>query len=170
MITAHGKLEGDIEISCELKLHGMITGNAIVKKGGVLHLHGMVCRDVIVEPGGIANIVGMICGDAINKGGDHLPHLSRYRNWDKCERLRRGLIDLFEKNDWPVVEFIRCANSLEMLMSLLETCSNYSSTGKHLLERIRYDEKSVLAALQPDWRDAVWRYVRRHSASNIYSR
>lgn len=70
MNTEHGKLEGDIEISSELKLHGMITGNAIVKNGGVLHLHGMVSRNLIVEPGGIANIPGMVSGDAINKGGE----------------------------------------------------------------------------------------------------
>ena len=70
MNTEHGKLEGDIEITSELKLHGMITGNAIVKNGGVLYLHGMVSRNLIVKPGGIANVLGMICGDAINKGGE----------------------------------------------------------------------------------------------------
>jgi hypothetical protein len=70
MNTEHGNLEGDNEIFSELKLHGMITGNAIVKNGGVLHLHGIVSRNLIVEPGGIANIPGMVSGDVINKGGE----------------------------------------------------------------------------------------------------
>jgi hypothetical protein len=29
-----------------------------------------------------------------------LPYLSIYRNWDKCERLRRGLIDRFDEHEW----------------------------------------------------------------------
>lgn len=70
MNTERGMLKGDIEISSELKLHGMIIGNAIVKKGGVLHLNGTVSRNVIVESGGIANIPGMVSGDAINRGGE----------------------------------------------------------------------------------------------------
>ena len=70
MNTEHGKLEGDMEITTELKLHGMIAGNAIVKEGGVLHLHGMVTKNVIVESGGIANIPGMVSGNAINQGGE----------------------------------------------------------------------------------------------------
>ena len=64
MNTEHGKLEGDVEISSELKLHGIIAGNAIVKKGGVLHLHGMVSRNLILEPSGIVNIPGMVSGKA----------------------------------------------------------------------------------------------------------
>ena len=70
MNTEHGKIEGDIEITTELELHGMITGSAIVKKGGSLILHGMVAKNVIVEDGAVADISGMVSGDVINRGGD----------------------------------------------------------------------------------------------------
>jgi hypothetical protein len=70
MNTEHGKIEGDVEITSGLKLHGMITGSAIVKKGGVLILHGTVTKNVIVEDGAVVEISGMVSGDVINRGGN----------------------------------------------------------------------------------------------------
>ena len=40
---------------------------------------------------------------------DQLPRLSWTKNWDKCERLRRGLAQSFAMNEWPVPQFFRCA-------------------------------------------------------------
>lgn len=70
MDTEHGMIEGNIALTSELTLHGMISGGVTVKKGGILHLHGMVTKNVIVEPGGIVNVQGMVLGNAINQGGE----------------------------------------------------------------------------------------------------
>ena len=70
MKTEYGKIEGDIEITSGIELRGMIKGNAIVKKGGVLILYGMVSKNVVIEEGAVVNILGMVSGDVINRGGD----------------------------------------------------------------------------------------------------
>lgn len=70
MVIERGKIEGDTEVTYELELRGMITGDAIIKDGGVLHLRGMVCRDLVVEEGGKVFLRGMVSGNTINNGGE----------------------------------------------------------------------------------------------------
>lgn len=62
-----------------------------------------------------------------------VPVLSWKRNWDRCERLRRGLIERFIRNSWPRVEFLRCVLQPGTLRSVL-----YSSRG------VRNGEEFVL--------------------------
>ena len=69
MNTEHGKINGDVEITSELKMHGMFTGNVTVKDGGFLILHGMATKTLIMEQGAIVEIHGTVTGDVINKGG-----------------------------------------------------------------------------------------------------
>ncbi len=52
---------------------------------------------------------------------NQVPPLSWLRNWDRCERLRRGLVNKFYKYRWPVSQFLRCADSDELLRRLLES-------------------------------------------------
>lgn len=70
MNIEYEKIEGDVEIVSGLQLHGMITGDAVVKEGGIFVLYGMVCNNVIVEEGAIVKIYGMVCRDLINRGGE----------------------------------------------------------------------------------------------------
>ncbi len=69
MKIEHGKIEGDIEIDSDLKMHGMFTGNVTVKRGGHLILHGLAAQDLITEPDSKVEIKGMVKGNVINKGG-----------------------------------------------------------------------------------------------------
>jgi len=69
MTIESGKIEGDFEVDENLKLHGMITGNAFVKNGATLRLHGTVCKDLTIEEGSKAIINGTVCGNVINEGG-----------------------------------------------------------------------------------------------------
>jgi hypothetical protein len=69
MNTEHGNIQGDVEITSELKMHGMFTGNVTVKDGGYLILHGMATKSLIVESGAVVEVSGMISGDVINNGG-----------------------------------------------------------------------------------------------------
>ena len=69
MTIEHGKIDGDINLSYELVLHGMTTGNITVTKGGVLILHGMCCQNLMVEKDGHAYLHGLVAGNVLNRGG-----------------------------------------------------------------------------------------------------
>jgi hypothetical protein len=63
-------------------------------------------------------------------------HLSWGRNWDKCERLRRGLAESFIRHDWPAEQFLACAADDELLRVILKSASKVDS-GDKLLKRVR---------------------------------
>jgi len=69
MITENKKIEGDCEVTEDLQLNGMITGNAIVKTGVTFNLNGTVAQDLIVESGGVAIVNGTVNGNVSNLGG-----------------------------------------------------------------------------------------------------
>jgi hypothetical protein len=48
-----------------------------------------------------------------------VPALGWKRNWDRCERLRQGLLERFIRNSWPKVEFLRCVSRPATLRSIL---------------------------------------------------
>ena len=88
-----------------------------------------------------------------------LPHLSIFRNWDRCERLRRGLVDRFVEYEWPVGRFVECAHSAGTLAELVRTCYGYSPTGRTLLERMSDEKGSIRTALPQQWWDAIRHYL-----------
>jgi hypothetical protein len=67
--TERGTIEGDLELSEHLELHGIINGDAIVCAGGRIDLHGMVCGDLTFETGSCGTIDGTVRGDLTNRGG-----------------------------------------------------------------------------------------------------
>ena len=69
MIAEHGKLDGNLYLDYELALHGMVTGDVIVDKGGNLYLHGMCCSNLIIKEGGSVFLHGTVTGDVVNQGG-----------------------------------------------------------------------------------------------------
>lgn len=69
MRTEHGKIEGDIEIVSELRMHGMFSGKVTVKSGGFLILHGIANKDLVVEHGAVVEVHGMVAKNVINNGG-----------------------------------------------------------------------------------------------------
>jgi hypothetical protein len=50
-----------------------------------------------------------------------VPELSWRSNWDKCERLRRGLISAFLRHRWPASELKRRIKDYELLRRLLKS-------------------------------------------------
>lgn len=48
-----------------------------------------------------------------------VPGLSWVRNWDRCERLRQGLLQRFIRNSWPREEFLQCVSRPGTLRSVL---------------------------------------------------
>jgi cytoskeletal protein CcmA (bactofilin family) len=70
MRVEQGKLEGSLEVSDELNLQGMATGNVTVVLGGVLILNGMCCGNLLLESGSRVELHGMVLGDVLNRGGE----------------------------------------------------------------------------------------------------
>lgn len=68
MQIEYGKIEGDLVLDDDLKLHGMLCGNLTVPAGCKVWLHGMVTGDLRVEPDGAAVVHGMVCGDVLAEG------------------------------------------------------------------------------------------------------
>lgn len=50
-----------------------------------------------------------------------VPHLFWLNDWDKCERLRRGLVEAFIKFEWPVLNLANCVKSDFFLQKILES-------------------------------------------------
>ncbi|MBR9903651.1 MAG: hypothetical protein GYB15_07390 [Gammaproteobacteria bacterium] len=72
MNIEHGTINRKVYLDYELKLHGVVLGDVLIKNGGVLELHGIVSGDVVVDPMGVANIYGTVNGNVINNGGKTL--------------------------------------------------------------------------------------------------
>ncbi len=67
---------------------------------------------------------------------DHLPTLAVWRYWDRCERLRRGLVKTFSMHDWPVAQLFSCTPNRDLLRDVLKACGKVDG-GDRLLKRIR---------------------------------
>jgi len=69
MNTESGKIEGNINITEESQLNGIINGSASVKSGAYFRLNGVVSKDLIVEAGASVDVNGVVNGNIINEGG-----------------------------------------------------------------------------------------------------
>ena len=69
MQVEEGTIDGDYELSSELKMLGVFSGNVTVKSGGHLVLYGIASKDIIIEAGGTVEVNGMVTGKITNNGG-----------------------------------------------------------------------------------------------------
>ena len=70
MRTLNGKQNGPLVVEAEeIHIHGMVDGELIVRRGGIVCLHGMVCGNVLLE-GGQLTLHGMVSGSVRNLGGE----------------------------------------------------------------------------------------------------
>ncbi len=65
----------------------------------------------------------------------NIPELSLFRNWDKCERLRRSLADKFIQYKWPVEHFMQSIKLNDTLIKIANYCTK-SSNGRKFLNRV----------------------------------
>lgn len=63
------KIDGDLNLSSDLELHGMVTGNIKVLPGATLFLHGICGENLIVENKATAHVHGTVGGNVENRGG-----------------------------------------------------------------------------------------------------
>ena len=69
MKSEHEKIDGDLFVTEELILYGLVTGNVTIDKGGNLILHGMCCKNLLIEEGGECFLHGTVVGNVDNIGG-----------------------------------------------------------------------------------------------------
>jgi hypothetical protein len=65
-----------------------------------------------------------------------IPSLTWWRDWDRCERLRRALIDRFMRYDWPAEHFLRTVRNRETLQKIVDYC-NSTDQGRLFLRKLR---------------------------------
>ena len=61
---------GDLTLSNDLEISGLISGTVTVPSGRHLLLHGMIAGDLIVEQDAHVTIHGTVNGVVLNHGGD----------------------------------------------------------------------------------------------------
>ncbi len=66
-----------------------------------------------------------------------LPNLQWWQEWDRCERLRRGLVSAYIKNNWPSNSFFETLQNNETLWKVLEFCDGSKATRGFIKELIR---------------------------------
>jgi len=60
------------------------------------------------------------------------PSHSWWGEWDKCERLRRALVDKFIRYEWDSRHFLRALKQPELFRKVLASCSGKGRTGKFI--------------------------------------
>jgi hypothetical protein len=70
MKTIKHIVEGDLIVSEEICLTGIVTGGITVTATGQLELHGVCCKHFVIEKGGRAKIYGVVSGNLSNLGGE----------------------------------------------------------------------------------------------------
>ncbi len=51
-----------------------------------------------------------------------VPELSWTKNWDKCERLIRGVVERYSNWKWPISSFVQVTNREDTLKRILKRC------------------------------------------------
>jgi hypothetical protein len=74
------------------------------------------------------------------------PSHSWWGEWDKCERLRRALIDKFIHYRWDSQHFLRALKQPELFMKVLASCSGKGRVGKFIHKMALDVEKGKVSA------------------------
>ncbi|MDR3457131.1 MAG: hypothetical protein P4N60_06765 [Verrucomicrobiae bacterium] len=64
-----------------------------------------------------------------------VPHLWWHRDWDKCERLRRGLVGAFVQFKWPIVKLAICVKNDVFLQRVIESATHVDGGREFISQR-----------------------------------
>ncbi len=64
-----------------------------------------------------------------------VPRISWLKDWDRCERMQRALIQRFGNNEWPLEYLFRILYQAETFRDFAKTAA-YLSDGRRLLDRV----------------------------------
>ena len=62
--------QGDLTLTDDLEITGLVSGTVTVPPGGYLLLHGMITGDLVVQKTARAIIHGIVSGAVLNHDGD----------------------------------------------------------------------------------------------------
>lgn len=72
--------------------------------------------------------------------------------------MRRGLVEYFEKYQWPVSQFLMCSPNNDALRELLKSCEK-ADAGSDLLKRIKQAIENGELAIDPQQRNLIKWYL-----------
>lgn len=84
----------------------------------------------------------------------HTPDLGWLRHWDKCERLRRGLIASFVRYNWPPEALLKCDLSGHLFDDVVSSAFDVDG-GKNFIKELRHRVKSGEVEASPGQRKAL---------------
>lgn len=61
-----------------------------------------------------------------------LPEVSWYQVWDKCERLRRGYLELFFENEWDPIYFFKGSDQEDLFIRLIQYVDEFKRYKKFI--------------------------------------
>lgn len=64
-----------------------------------------------------------------------LPDIGLLKSWDKCERLRRGLVKSFYTKKWSIEQFLKCVSERELFKQVIKS-AHKTKEGKNFLARV----------------------------------
>lgn len=88
---------------------------------------------------------------------DHLPPVSWWRRWDRCERLSLGLVDRFAQDGWPLQSFIDAVEGSDAFAQALAVTEHHSR-GRAFLRRLIADADAGRPRLTNAQRDELRRH------------
>jgi hypothetical protein len=65
-----------------------------------------------------------------------VPHIWWILDWDRCERLRRGLVEAFVKYHWPPLKLVDCVKNEIFLSRVLESARKVDGGKELISERV----------------------------------
>jgi len=65
-----GRHKGDLSLTNDLEIMGLVNGSVTVPAGKFLRLRGRITGDLIIQSQGLAAIHGTVAGTVVNHGAD----------------------------------------------------------------------------------------------------
>ena len=72
-----------------------------------------------------------------------VPELSWTKNWDKCERLIRGVVERYSNWKWPISSFVQVTNREDTLKRILKRCMK-NPDGVQFVQLLKKEQSGVL--------------------------
>ena len=69
MHIENGQIDGDIEVTQDFQLNGVVNGNVSVISGATFILNGIVMKDINITATSSCNLNGTVMGNVVNNGG-----------------------------------------------------------------------------------------------------
>jgi hypothetical protein len=109
----------------------------------------VVCFEAVHE----AAASGELCYRSWRHLKESLPRIELGWEWDKCERLRRGLVAHFARNRWLPDQFLQCFTRREVFRRTINSCRQNEDAERFAIELSSAVQDGRIAAR--DWQQDV---------------